>query len=75
MMVDEDEITGLDQGEVLSLQSHGKLTPYTIPQNTHEWVDPEAIGADVVLAKQTDVVRDKGRNGRQWASTALLPGL
>ncbi len=56
MMVDEDEVFGLDQGEVLPLQVRVRSTLERIKRinGTNERVDPEAVGSDRVLYEGRD---------------------
>lgn len=50
MVVDEDEVFRLDQGEVLPLARYQSTIARTSHGNgTHEWVHPEAVGPDRVL--------------------------
>ena len=53
MVVDEDEVFRLDQGEVLPLARHqSTIARISHENNTHEWVHPEAVSPDRVLYKR-----------------------
>ena len=50
MVVDEDEVFRLDQGEVLTLAKYQSTMARILHKNsTHEWVHPETVGPDRVL--------------------------
>ena len=56
VVVDQDEVIGLDQREMLSLFRRERLSGsglLVLGGGTYEWVDPEAVGSNAVLARYT----------------------